>query len=79
MLRQSRLPDLPITRQLEQQDYRYGRFLPLIKHAAHILWLWNERARQRKCLAELEDHQLVDIGRSRAEARRECAKAFWSA
>jgi len=43
----------------------------------NVLSLWINRASQRTALAELEDHQLTDIGRSRAEARRECAKPFW--
>ncbi|WP_136620855.1 DUF1127 domain-containing protein [Mesorhizobium norvegicum] len=34
---------------------------------------------QREQLAELEDHQLADMGLSRAQVRNECAKWFWQA
>lgn len=38
---------------------------------------WIERVRQRQALAGLDDHQLRDIGITRAEAARECEKPFW--
>ncbi|MGB5466844.1 MAG: DUF1127 domain-containing protein [Sedimenticolaceae bacterium] len=40
---------------------------------------WNQRARQRRQLAELSDRQLADIGISRAEASAEAGKPFWQA
>jgi uncharacterized protein YjiS (DUF1127 family) len=43
------------------------------------LLLWQERARQRRVLARLDDHLLLDIGRSREEVARECAKPVWRA
>ena len=45
-----------------------GRFAP-----AH----WIALRRQRRQLAELEDHQLADIGVSRAEAKAEAARPAW--
>jgi uncharacterized protein YjiS (DUF1127 family) len=39
--------------------------------------LWYGRARERRALAELDDHLLRDIGVSRAEAEREITKPFW--
>jgi uncharacterized protein YjiS (DUF1127 family) len=39
--------------------------------------LWLERGRSRRVLAMLDDHQLRDIGISRADALRESAKPFW--
>lgn len=39
--------------------------------------LWQERGRQRSALARLDDHLLRDIGRSREQAARECAKPVW--
>ena len=36
-----------------------------------------ERHLQRASLAELDDRMLCDIGRSRAEARRESTRPFW--
>jgi uncharacterized protein YjiS (DUF1127 family) len=38
---------------------------------------WVERARQRRALASLDDHELRDIGITRADAAREAEKPFW--
>jgi uncharacterized protein YjiS (DUF1127 family) len=38
---------------------------------------WIDRARQRQALASLSDHELRDIGITRAEAAREAGKPFW--
>jgi uncharacterized protein YjiS (DUF1127 family) len=38
---------------------------------------WWERIRQRRALAAVDDWMLRDIGMSRADAMRECDKAFW--
>ena len=40
---------------------------------------WQERARQRRRLAELDDRMLRDIGLSRADVGREVEKPFWMA
>jgi uncharacterized protein YjiS (DUF1127 family) len=45
--------------------------------AVRTVWFWVERSRQRRALAQLEDHLLRDIGLTRGEARRECANPFW--
>jgi uncharacterized protein YjiS (DUF1127 family) len=36
-----------------------------------------ERSRQRQALAQLDDHDLKDIGMTRQEADAEAAKPFW--
>ncbi len=41
------------------------------------LCTWRARASQRRQLASLEDHQLKDMGISRADAEREAGKPFW--
>jgi uncharacterized protein YjiS (DUF1127 family) len=38
---------------------------------------WQERARQRRQLFDLDDAALKDFGRSRADAAREGSKPFW--
>jgi uncharacterized protein YjiS (DUF1127 family) len=38
---------------------------------------WQERARQRRQLSELDDRMLDDIGVTRADVDREMAKPFW--
>jgi len=35
------------------------------------------RYRQRQALAELDDHLLDDLGLSRTDVARECAKSWW--
>jgi len=40
---------------------------------------WQERARQRRQLRDLDDAALKDFGRSRADASHECDKPFWRA
>jgi uncharacterized protein YjiS (DUF1127 family) len=45
------------------------------------LWRWcarcSERSRQRQALAQLDDHDLKDIGMTRQQANAEAAKPFW--
>lgn len=38
---------------------------------------WNERARQRRALAQLSTYQLKDIGINRSDALNEASKPFW--
>ena len=40
---------------------------------------WQERARQRHRLGQMDDHLLRDIGLSRADLEHESAKPFWRA
>ncbi|MFQ5994460.1 MAG: DUF1127 domain-containing protein [Acidiferrobacterales bacterium] len=45
--------------------------------ALDTLLKWQERARQRHALRELDDHLLKDVGISRADVEREAGKPFW--
>lgn len=38
---------------------------------------WQQRSRQRKHLANLDDYLLADIGYSRKQVEMEVAKPFW--
>jgi uncharacterized protein YjiS (DUF1127 family) len=38
---------------------------------------WYGRYLQRLDLAEIDDHLLRDLGLTRQDVRRECAKSFW--
>ncbi|QQP92209.1 DUF1127 domain-containing protein [Skermanella sp. TT6] len=38
---------------------------------------WQDRARQRHRLGEMDDHLLRDIGLSRADLEQEVVKPFW--
>ncbi len=44
---------------------------------AATLKLWYQRARQRRRLAQLDEHLLRDIGITPEQARREARKPFW--
>lgn len=49
-----------------------ARLLPLLAE-------WRRRLRSRAALARLGDRDLRDIGLSRGDLARECAKPFWRA
>lgn len=38
---------------------------------------WNQRAKQRRALAQLNTYQLKDIGINRSDAINEASKPFW--
>ncbi len=55
---------------------RYGwRFIVALWNT---LVLWDERERQRRALAQLDDHLLRDMGLDPHTVRTECYKPFWS-
>ena len=41
--------------------------------------VWQDRSRQRRLLAGMDDRLLRDIGVSRAQAKAEANKPFWMA
>lgn len=45
--------------------------------ALDLLLIWHERACQRRQLQLLSEHQLRDIGLSRADLEREASRRFW--
>ncbi|TPL81169.1 DUF1127 domain-containing protein [Mesorhizobium sp. B2-3-13] len=40
---------------------------------------WYDRHLRRRDLREIDDHLLRDLGLTREDVRRECAKSFWQA
>ena len=52
-----------------------GRFVKLLD----ILFMWQARVSERHRLANLEAHQLEDMGLTRADVIGECSKPFWRA
>jgi len=44
-----------------------------------LLVCWRARAEERRRLAALDERELRDIGLTRVDALRECAKPFWQA
>jgi len=63
--------------------YAYHRHAPLratnglVSRAVDLLLRWQERARGRKELEQLDDRLLTDIGLNRIDALREAGKPFW--
>ena len=51
----------------------------LIVNAMDTVLDWQDRARQRRHLGEMDDHLLRDIGLSRADLEYESSKPFWRA
>jgi uncharacterized protein YjiS (DUF1127 family) len=55
-----------------------GAILQLATALARAADAGISRRRQRRALAELNDHLLRDIGLSRDDVGRACEKSFWS-
>jgi uncharacterized protein YjiS (DUF1127 family) len=49
----------------------------LLPNLLSPFWGWQERARGRHLLLQLDDRMLRDVGLSRSDVDRECAKHFW--
>ncbi|WP_207476167.1 DUF1127 domain-containing protein [Arenibaculum pallidiluteum] len=45
--------------------------------AVDLLLCWQERARERRHLAELPDYLLKDVGLNRSDVEREAGKPVW--
>jgi uncharacterized protein YjiS (DUF1127 family) len=52
-------------------------FGALAMRAMMAIVAWADRSRERRQLQELDDRLLKDIGISRGDVERECAKPFW--
>jgi uncharacterized protein YjiS (DUF1127 family) len=75
-----RVPDAPLPSHWRQRTTTPSHdFWARIRSGLSVLLLWMDRSGQRQDLAELEDHQLRDIGLTRDDIRRECGKPFWRA
>lgn len=46
-------------------------------YALTLILTWEQRVRERRALASLDDRLLRDIGISRADAEQEVRKPFW--
>lgn len=58
------------------------RFLPFsfpvsLSHGLQLLLRWQQLYRERRLLRMLSDHQLRDIGLTRAQAEAEAERPFW--
>ena len=66
-------------RRLSAPPVRAHRGIGHVARPMMMVSRWVEFHRQREQLAELEDHQLADLGLSRAQVRNESAKWPWQA
>jgi uncharacterized protein YjiS (DUF1127 family) len=48
-----------------------------LTHLVSQVVQWQERVRSRHLLRQLDDRMLRDVGLSRCDVDRECAKHFW--
>ncbi len=62
---------------LRGADRYGGRFIGILASLCDRLWVWRERAAQRKMFAGLDDRALRDIALDQATASVEAAKPFW--
>ena len=53
------------------------RLAAWLLRAIELVLAWQEVARQRRSLLELDDRLLKDIGITRADAEREASRPFW--
>ena len=56
-----------------------ARLGQIAAQAFETLLIWQERASQRRALAQLDARMLNDVGLSRAEVGLELRKPFWQA
>jgi uncharacterized protein YjiS (DUF1127 family) len=70
------LPPQPYARWRPMQRQHYHPIPPILA-AARLIARWIQRDCQRRALAQLDDRMLRDIGITRIEVARECAKPFW--
>lgn len=54
-----------------------GGLHSIVGRLAARLSCWRDRARERRQLAGLDARALADIGITRLDVARECAKPFW--
>jgi uncharacterized protein YjiS (DUF1127 family) len=78
-------PTTAVPTKYEEQERRVestlqqlaNRWLPSLSNMALTARLWLQRSRTRRRLAELDDHELSDIGIGRGQAWYESEKPFW--
>lgn len=63
--------------QLARPEPATRRRFRFFKLGRLCIWRRYDRHLQRLDLAEIDDHMLHDLGLTREDVRRECAKSFW--
>ena len=70
-------PTCAVRRTIEWRLFLTDRWCAGVTAVAAVVSLWLDRSRSRRALGAFDDHQLRDIGLSRADAWRESSKCFW--
>jgi uncharacterized protein YjiS (DUF1127 family) len=64
-------------REAAPAEFSSPRVRHLLLAMARCVWRWQERARERRHLADMTDHMRADVGLSACDVAREADKAFW--
>ncbi len=51
----------------------------VVVHTISLILTWQQRARERRHLASMDEHGLKDIGLTKVDVLREADKPFWQA
>jgi uncharacterized protein YjiS (DUF1127 family) len=60
-----------------RRAWGYGFAVVVLRKGMDTMVRWQERAGERRRLADMDDRTLADIGVSRSDARAEFDKPFW--
>ncbi|MGC6374027.1 DUF1127 domain-containing protein [Pseudomonas sp. K2I15] len=63
---------------MNAQTQQRPLYIRLLKRAASALARWEQRARTRRLLAQLDPRELSDAGISHGDRTAELSKSFWS-
>ncbi|WP_183722870.1 DUF1127 domain-containing protein [Rhizobium sp. BK060] len=81
---ESESPIAPLSSQVQSMQYRVrqdsggvSRAQALLQSVWHRLSSWHQKRESRRVLRDLTDAELIDIGVTRADARREASKSFF--
>ncbi|WP_028744595.1 DUF1127 domain-containing protein [Rhizobium mesoamericanum] len=74
----------PLSSQVQSMQYRVSERSDVLIYAWSVLqfvWqqlsLWHEKRQSRRTLRNLTDDELLDVGITRADARKEASKSFF--
>ncbi|CCM75804.1 DUF1127 domain-containing protein [Rhizobium mesoamericanum] len=74
----------PFSSQVQSMQYRVSERSDVLSYTwslLQFLWqrlsLWHEKRQSRRTLLNLTDDELLDVGITRADARKEASKSFF--
>jgi uncharacterized protein YjiS (DUF1127 family) len=71
------MTEVPVRRYTQSRHQQTASRKDVMHGLAKRAYLWVQRSRQRSLLSELDDERLRDLGLSKKDVARECAKWFW--